>query len=175
MLDRDDKDANEKYADRFIGGTIYQAFLSPQDYHRWHSPVDGTIERAVVLPGSYYAVLPDDGAGEGEELEEGDPRGALIRSQGWLTQSSTRALIYIRAKNPDIGLVGFIGVGMAEVSTCELSVTNGQEVRTVDQLGMFHFGGSSHTLIFEPKAKVAFFDHVTNGKHIQVNYLLAHV
>ncbi|KAJ7795115.1 hypothetical protein B0H14DRAFT_3555790 [Mycena olivaceomarginata] len=44
--------------------------------------------------------------------------GAIIRSQSWLTQSATRVIICIQADNPKIGLVGFIGVGMAEVSTC---------------------------------------------------------
>jgi hypothetical protein len=30
------------YAEKFVGGTVYQAFLSRADYHRWHSPVKGT-------------------------------------------------------------------------------------------------------------------------------------
>ncbi|KAJ6459522.1 phosphatidylserine decarboxylase-domain-containing protein [Mycena sanguinolenta] len=33
MLDHDDT-----FAEAFIGGTVYQAFLSLADYHRWHSP-----------------------------------------------------------------------------------------------------------------------------------------
>ncbi|PBK81668.1 hypothetical protein ARMGADRAFT_1091070, partial [Armillaria gallica] len=106
---------NNATAQFFDGGTVYQAFLSPQDYHCWHSPVDGKITRAEVVPGTYYAVLPDDGA------KDGDPHGAIIRSQAWLTHSATRAIIYIKADNPDIGLVTFIGVGMVEVSACDLS------------------------------------------------------
>lgn len=148
---------NDEDAQPFVGGTVYQAFLSPQDYHRWHSPIKGTVTKAVVLPGSYYAVLPDNGApADDPDLEEGDPHGALIRSQPWLTVSATRALIFIQSDNPDIGLICFIGVGMAEVSTCEVSVQAGQEVAIGDELGMFHFGGSSHTLIFGPQVQITF-------------------
>ncbi|KZP02969.1 hypothetical protein FIBSPDRAFT_969428 [Athelia psychrophila] len=39
MLDRD-----EENAAYFAGGTVYQAYLHAPDYHRWHTPIDGTIE-----------------------------------------------------------------------------------------------------------------------------------
>jgi phosphatidylserine decarboxylase len=163
-------------AKKFVGGTVYQAFLSPQDFHRWHAPIDGKITRAEVLPGTYYAALPDEGAEEDipdEGVKKGDPYGALIRSQGWITQAATRAIIYIQADSEEIGLVGFIGVGMAEVSTCTLSVQKDQQVKKGDELGMFHFGGSSHTLIFEPKVKLRWENTVKEGKHTKVHSLIA--
>ncbi|KAJ7451656.1 phosphatidylserine decarboxylase [Mycena latifolia] len=179
MLNRD-----EAATKAFTGGTVYQAFLSPSDYHRWRCPVAGKILKADVVPGSYYAVLPDDGADEGDpDLPVGSPYGALIRSQPWLTVSSARAIIYIQSDNPKIGLVGFIGVGMAEVSTCELSVKMGQRVEKGTELGMFHFGGSSHTLIFGPSAKLQFNDEIVNpvtgevqvNNHIKVLSALARI
>ncbi|KAJ7451652.1 phosphatidylserine decarboxylase [Mycena latifolia] len=168
----------------FTGGTIYQAFLSPADYHRWRSPVAGKIVRADVIPGSYYAVLPDGGAEEGDpDLEPGSPYGALIRSQPWLTVAATRAIIYIQSDNPKIGLVGFIGVGMAEVSTCQLSVKAGQRVKKGAEIGMFRFGGSSHTLIFGPNVNIKFNDNIVDpvtgvvkiNTHIKVLSALAQV
>ncbi|KAK0496269.1 phosphatidylserine decarboxylase [Armillaria luteobubalina] len=169
MLYRD-----EDTAQSFVGGTVYQAFLSPQDYHRWRCPIYGTITRADVVPGTYYAVLPDAGAEEGDpDLKPGDPHGALIRSQAWLTHSSARAIIYIQADDPIIGLVAFIGVGMAEVSTCTVSVQVGQKVSPGDELGMFHFGGSSHALIFGPQTKVNFADTVAVDQHIKVSSIIA--
>lgn len=48
-------------AEQFAGGTIYQAFLSALSYHRWHSPVSGTIVRTEVLDGSYYASALSEG------------------------------------------------------------------------------------------------------------------
>ncbi|KAK0446036.1 phosphatidylserine decarboxylase [Desarmillaria tabescens] len=150
------------------------AFLSPQDYHRWRCPIDGTITCAEVVPGTYYAIIPDTGAEVGDpDLQPGDPHGALIRSQAWLTHSSTRAIIYIQSDNPVIGLVAFIGVGMAEVSTCEVTVQSGQKVSTGDELGAFHFGGSSHALIFGPQVKVTFADHVIVDQHLKVNSIIA--
>ncbi|KAJ6458859.1 phosphatidylserine decarboxylase [Mycena vitilis] len=156
----------------FTGGTVYQAFLSPSDYHRWRSPIAGKILKAEAVPGSYYAVLPDDGADEDDpDLEVGSPYGALIRSQPWLTVSSARAIIYIQADNPKLGLVGFIGVGMAEVSTCEVSVKLGQRVEKGTELGMFHFGGSSHALIFGPNAQIQFNDEIVDPvtQEVQLN------
>ncbi|KAF9260897.1 phosphatidylserine decarboxylase [Marasmius fiardii PR-910] len=182
MLNRD-----EKRAKQFVGGTVYQSFLSPQDYHRWHAPVDGVIEKAEVVYGTYYSALPDEGAPKDDlVLHEGVPFGAFLRSQPWLTFVCTRALIYIKAKSPKIGTVCFIGVGMVEVSTCDITVNEGQEVKTGDELGMFHFGGSGHCLIFQPEAKVVLdFPEVQPqevgedknpiyGKHVWVNALIGH-
>ncbi|KAK7434238.1 hypothetical protein VKT23_016045 [Stygiomarasmius scandens] len=159
---------------QFVGGTVYQAFLSPQDYHRWHAPVDGVIVRAEVLPGSYYAALPDEGAEIGDpDLQPGAPYGVAIRSQAWIAHASTRAIIYIQADNPDLGLVAFIGIGMAEVSTCALSVEEGQIVKAGEELGMFHFGGSSHALIFGPQVDLTFARDVEIDKHVKINSVLA--
>lgn len=44
----------EHIAHHFQGGTVYQAFLSALFYHRWHSPVDGTIEDVYGIDGTYY-------------------------------------------------------------------------------------------------------------------------
>ena len=48
----------------------------------------------------------------------------------------------------------FLPVGMAEVSTCEITVYQGQHVKKGDQLGMFHFGGSTHCLMFRPGVRL---------------------
>ncbi|PPR02355.1 hypothetical protein CVT24_011699 [Panaeolus cyanescens] len=171
IMNRDENDAL-----KFVGGTVYQAFLSPQDYHRWHSPVSGTIKKALIVPGTYYAALPDNGAPPDDpDLKPGDPHGALMRSQGWLTLSSARALIFIEADNPAIGLMCFVGVGMTEVSTCDITVQPGDHVSSGEQLGMFHFGGSSHALIFGPQAKLTFADVVQKDRHLHINIPLARV
>lgn len=140
---------NDPFAPQFVNGTIYQAFLSAFNYHRWHSPVNGTVVKTVVIPGTYYAESPAMG------FPDPDPLGAM-GSQGFLTAVATRALIFIQADNPSIGLLCFIAVGMGEVSTCEITVKSGQRLKKGDQTGMFHFGGSSYCLVFCPEAKVMF-------------------
>lgn len=140
---------NDPLAEQFAGGTIYQAFLSALSYHRWHSPVSGRIVKTRIVDGSYYA----------EAIAEGfDPAGPN-NSQGYITQVAARALIFIEADNPDIGLMCVMFVGMAEVSSNEITVYEGQHVTKGDQLGMFHFGGSTHCLIFRPEVKLEFDMH----------------
>ena len=46
---------NATLAPQFDGGTVYQAFLSALSYHRWHSPVSGTIVSTRRIDGSCYA------------------------------------------------------------------------------------------------------------------------
>jgi len=138
--------ANDELVDKFVGGSIYQAFLSAKSYHRWHAPVNGTITKAYVQEGTYYS----------ETLSEAfDPCGNK-ESQGYITEVATRALIFIQADNPDIGLMCVMPVGMAEVSSCEITVYEGQKVKKGDQLGLFHFGGSTHCLFFGPHVKLEF-------------------
>ena len=141
--------AKDPFTPQFVGGQIYQAFLSAFSYHRWHSPVNGTIVKAYVVDGTYYS----------ETLAEGYDDSGPNESQGYITHVATRALIFIQADNPDIGLMCVMPVGMAEVSTCEVTVFEGQRVRKGDQLGMFHFGGSTHCLFFRRGVKLKFDFH----------------
>lgn len=43
--------AGDPLAERFVGGTVFQALLSALSYHRWHSPVTGTVKKAYVVRG----------------------------------------------------------------------------------------------------------------------------
>ena len=138
--------AMDPLAEQFAGGTVYQAFLSALSYHRWHSPVSGTIVKTKLIDGSYYAEAPAEGF---------DPVGPNS-SQGYITQVASRGLIFIEADNKDIGLMAVLFVGMAEVSSNEFSVYEGQHITKGDQLGMFHFGGSTHCLIFRPGVELEF-------------------
>jgi len=65
-------------------------------------------------------------------------------------------MIFIEADNPAIGLMCVLPVGMAEVSTCEITVCEGQHVNKGSQLGMFNLGGSTHCLLFRPDVNLEF-------------------
>jgi len=131
--------AGDASCPEFVGGTVYQAFLSATNYHRWHSPVAGTIVRAFVQPGTYYSEADSEGP---------DP----VNSQGYLAHVATRAIIVIKADNPAIGLVGFVAVGMLEVSSCLIGahIAPGYHLTKGEELGYFQFGGSTHCLVFQP-------------------------
>lgn len=128
--------AQDEYAEQFVGGTIYQAFLSALSYHRWHAPVSGKIVKAYVVPGTYYSEpLYEDFEQNGGPSSEGENN-----SQEYLSVVATRVIIFIEADNPKIGLMAFMGIGMTEVSTCEITVKVGDHVKKGSQLGLFHFG-----------------------------------
>ena len=138
--------AGDPMTELFEGGTIYQAFLSALSYHRWHSPVSGRIVKTRLIDGSYYA----------SALSAGFDSASPNESQGYIAQVASRALIFIEADSPDVGLMCIVFVGMAEVSSNEITAYEGQHVEKGDQLGMFHFGGSTHVLIFRPGVNLEF-------------------
>ncbi|KAF2773414.1 hypothetical protein EJ03DRAFT_265080 [Teratosphaeria nubilosa] len=163
--------AQDPLAEKFAGGTVYQAFLSALSYHRWHAPVSGTIKKAFVQDGTYFSEPLFEGLGD-PQTEEID-RGGISTGQGYLTALATRAVILIEADNPAIGLMAFIGVGMDEVSTCEITVKEGQHVKKGEQTGMFHFGGSSHVLLFRKGVKVEGFPQPERSPNVPVRSQVA--
>jgi phosphatidylserine decarboxylase len=128
--------AHDPLAEQFMGGTVYQAFLSALSYHRWHAPVSGKVVKTYVVQGTYYS----EPLLQGFENPDGgpDPSGEGA-SQAYLTEVATRAFIYIQADNPKIGLICVMPVGMVEVSTCDVTVKEGQHIKKGDQLGMVGF------------------------------------
>jgi phosphatidylserine decarboxylase len=167
---------NGHFVDRFVGGTVYQAFLSAEKYHRWHSPVTGTFKKLEQVPGTYYAEAASEGF---------DPAGPND-SQGYIAHVAARALIFIEADNPAIGLMCVIPIGMAEVSSCVLvgadgePLKEGQRVKKGDQIGYFQFGGSTHCLVFRPGViselalqAIPQGEHGSNSANVKVNSFLA--
>jgi hypothetical protein len=57
--------SQRKIAERFVGGSVYQAFLSAFNYHRWHAPVSGTITHAYLIDGTYYSDVEAEGEDPG--------------------------------------------------------------------------------------------------------------
>lgn len=160
---------NDPRAKLFAGGTVYQAFLSALSYHRWHSPVSGRVVKTAIIPGTYYS----------ESRSVGYDPEAPNDSQGYLAELATRAVVYIEADNPDIGLMCFIAIGMAEVSTCDISVYQGQHIKKGQETGMFHFGGSTYCLVFGPHVNIEFDLHGEKlgleSSNININSRLATV
>ena len=162
MLDQD------PLLEQFVGGTVYQAFLSASSFHRWHSPVNGTVVKAYNIDGTYYS----------ESLLNRHDDAGPNNSQGYFTSVAARSPIFIDCDNPDIGLICVMPVGMAEVSTNQITVYEGQHVKKGDQLGMFHFGGSTHCIFFRPEVNIRF--HLgekpgLNSQNLLVNSMLATV
>jgi phosphatidylserine decarboxylase len=145
---RQDMLASDDSVGQFVGGTVYQAFLSATNYHRWHSPVAGTIVRAFVEEGTYYSQADSEGADAVEPMN----------SQSYLAHVAARAVILIEADDPVIGLMAFVPAGMSDVSSCMIDskVTPGYHVGKGEELGYFQYGGSTHCLVFRPGAIAEF-------------------
>ncbi|XP_028390654.1 L-tryptophan decarboxylase-like [Dendronephthya gigantea] len=144
---------DDELAKKFYGGTVYQAYLTAFNYHRWHSPVSGYVVKTELVDGSYYSQthhLPSDAT--------------MTQYQGYLCHVAARGIIYIKADNPDVGLMVFISVGMAEVSSNEITVKVGDHVKKGDEIGTFHFGGSSYCLVFQPWVKIMFDIHADTSR-----------
>ena len=155
---------NDPFASIFARGTVYQATLGPTSYHRWHSPVNGTIIRTMSIPGTYFAEFPAIGSKDNPDMHN---------SQTFAASTATRAVIFIEADNRDIGLMCFMAVGLVEVSTCEVTVQEGARVKKGEQLGMFHFGGSTYCLLFRPETRLAFVADLSRDKDVHLNAALA--
>ena len=127
----------------------------------------GKIVKVFIKPGTYFSQTQAVGVDESG------------LSQGYMAQVATRAIIFIQADNPDIGLMVFLGVGMGEVSSCDITVTVGQHVKKGQKIGMFHYGGSTYCLIFGPHVKIEFDLHgqipCMEATNLPVNSLLATV
>ncbi|KAK2737725.1 hypothetical protein FQN55_000940 [Onygenales sp. PD_40] len=141
------------YIEKFVGGAVYQAYLSSDSYHCWHAPVTGKVVYQNVLEGTYYAESAAAGFGS---LHGPDPA-APNASQRYITHVATRGVLIIDTNAPggaDIGLVGLMPVGMSEVSTCEWfdNAAVGKSVTKGDRIGAFHAGGSTHCIFFESSA-----------------------
>jgi phosphatidylserine decarboxylase len=134
-------------AEELRGGTQITIYLSPRDYHRVHSPVEGRILGYRYVPGQLFPVS----------------RAAVERVDG-LFGLNERLTTVVDA--PDIGsvavgMVGAYGVGQISV-TYDAIRTNagGAEIVAHDlptpigvtrggELGAFHFG-STVVLVFPP-------------------------
>ncbi|KAI1149817.1 Phophatidylserine decarboxylase-domain-containing protein [Nemania diffusa] len=177
--------ARDPLSAHFGHGTVYQAFLSALSYHRWHAPVSGRVVRASVVEGTYFSeplfsASPSPTTTTTASSAATAPAPAydieahgFRKSQSYLAALATRAVLFIQADNPAVGLMAFVAVGMDEVSTCEVTVRAGQRVDKGAQLGMFHFGGSSHCLLFREGVAVDGFPEVGLEHNVPVRGPLA--
>lgn len=133
---------NNQYVERFVGGNVFQSFLSGADYHRWRAPIAGTVRKAQVVDGLMFSDAESAGF---------DPTAATY-SQGYGASVNTRGLVFIESDNPVIGMVCVIPIGITEISSVTIEVKDGERVEKGGELGYFSYGGSGMCLVFQPGA-----------------------
>lgn len=130
-------------AERFADGWFATLYLSPRDYHRIHSPVDGHIRRSVYEPGTLWPVNP-----------------AAVRTIPRLFAVNERVTTCIDSPLGAVAvcMVGATNVGSIDLAYAEFTTNEGAARRILDHGGIpiargGHLGtfrlGSTVVLLFE--------------------------
>lgn len=117
-------------AKRYVGGSLGIFRLAPQDYHRFHIPVDGVMGEPRTTEGEYYTVNP-----------------MAIRSALDVYEENVRVVVPIESERH--GRVMVVCVGAMMVGSTVITRKAGEHVRRAEELGYFKFGGSTILLLFE--------------------------
>jgi phosphatidylserine decarboxylase len=138
-------DAYPEDARRFRNGALGVFRLAPQDYHRFHIPVDGIMGEPRTIAGDYYTVNP-----------------MAIRSALDVYGENVRVLVPI--DSTVYGRVMVVCVGAMMVGSTVITRQAGEKVSRAEELGYFKFGGSTLLLLFEEGAVNFDSDLVENSK-----------
>lgn len=113
-------------AARYHGGALGIFRLAPQDYHRFHIPVDGIMGQPRLIEGEYYTVNP-----------------MAIRSALDVYGENVRVIVPIDSKCH--GKVMVICVGAMMVGSTIITRNRGEHVHRAEELGYFKFGKPAPT------------------------------
>lgn len=120
-------------AKRYTNGALGIFRLAPQDYHRFHIPVDGVMGAPKLIEGEYYTVNP-----------------MAIRSALDVYGENIRVVVPIDSVAH--GRVMVICVGAMMVGSTVITRKAGENVKRAEELGYFKFGGSTILVLFEEGA-----------------------
>lgn len=155
---------SQQEAKGFEGGNFLTVYLSPRDYHRVHSPIEGTITDYSYLPGTLFPV-----------------NAFGVRAVKGLFAKNERLATFV--KSP-AGRVGVVKVGATIVGSVRVryshEVTTNVKAGTIvhknldiplpiergEEIGFFEFG-STVVLVFE-KGKIEWIDSLREGQSIKM-------
>lgn len=158
------------YKDRFVNGMFMHAFLGPNDYHRQHAPVAGTVLEARVIPGQVYLeVISEPVPGDTDGRHRLRPHRAFDAPDNAGYQfAQARGLVVLESA---IGLVAVLPIGMCQVSSVILTAEKGVTLRKGEEISYFQFGGSDIIVLFEARSNVSF--TAQPGVHYKVGTRIA--
>lgn len=126
---------DKELAQKFANAALLILRLAPNDYHRFHFPLDGIPSPIHSIKGSYYSVSPH----------------ALVGNFARVFCQNKRE--YCILNTADKGDVLLAPVGATMVGTIIETYTPNQAIKKGDEMGYFAFGGSS-VLILVDKNKI---------------------
>ncbi len=117
------------------GGAFAVVYLSPRDYHRVHSPVDGLLGSARGIPGDLY---PVNSIGERHV-----PR-LFVKNQRVAVTIDTKdglvVVVFVGAMI--VGKITVTAIGGSETPLGVHRIEPGLHVRRGDEIGAFHLGST---------------------------------
>jgi len=133
-------------AQKYLDGSLVIFRLAPNDYHRFHFPVNGSVSPITRIDGDYYSVNP-----------------LALRKMAEIFCLNKREFIIL--SNPLFGNVVMAEVGATMVGSIEQTYKGDFAIKG-EEKGYFEFGGSTVVLLFE-KNKIRIDDDLlinsTNG------------
>ena len=123
------------FQNKFRGGVFTHSFLNVNDYHWFHTPVGGVVKEVRKIPGKVTM----------DVIQKPDGSLDIVDGTGYqFTQD--RGLIVI---DSPLGLVAVLPIGMAQVSSVNLTAEVGATLAKGEEFGFFAFGGSDIVTLFE--------------------------
>ncbi len=122
-------------AEKYKDGVFMIIRLAPVDYHRYHFPADGFINKSRLIEGYYYSVSPH-----------------AIKKNFRIYCENKRE--YSTLKTEKFGDIIISEITATMVGGIIQSYTPDTFIKKGDEKGYFYFGGSTVIMIFE-KGKVA--------------------
>ncbi len=131
-----------QYAGAFAGGTFVHYMLPPSSYHRFHTPVAGTVQESFVISGTVYMEvdLADHELQSKDSTESGYE---FTQVRGALTLDTRHS------QSGDVGIVAVIPVGMSHVASVTMTAGTGTVLAKGAEFGYFQFGGSDIIVLFQ--------------------------
>lgn len=160
-------DGDEELAKAFYGGTFVHYFLSPFDYHRFHSPVDGKVLECKAVSGKVFLDVELNGDGEFHAPDSAAGGYEFQQSRG----------VFVVDAGKEVGLVASVPIGMAQVSGVDMYTRlKGKPVKKGDEFGKFKFGGSDTILLFQKNPDLYLWkkDPAHNPIHFQFGQVCAY-
>lgn len=134
---------NKILEEHFNDASIIISRLAPEDYHRFHNGIAGTLLGIYKIPGNYLSVHP-----------------VLVNSSNDVFIKNTRKIAFIKTKQ--FGIVAVVYVGAICVGS--ITITNGTAKKLIkgNEFGYFEFGGSTIVTVMNNTKFVK--EYVRNSK-----------
>ncbi|KAH9856812.1 phosphatidylserine decarboxylase-domain-containing protein [Lenzites betulinus] len=148
--------ADSEQAQLFKDSSVAVFRLAPQDYHRFHSPLDGIVGDTNDISGEYYTVNPQ-----------------AVNEPGFdVFTANKRSVLYV-THTPTSTPVAFVAIGAMLVGSIKWTAggQKGTTVKRGDELGYFAYGGSTVVVLF-PKGLMQFDDDLVKNSAVPVETLV---